>query len=184
MFGPMIVDPPEGPGTLFSGGPKYDVERLLVLDDMDPRWHTLEHDAGMCGLDVGLNRFDPKYFLANGVFNNRTTTDPRVVINAKLGQTILIRLLNASYSVLETTIGLPGICHSMDGCSLGTEPWSSPLPLPANRPFTMSSAQRRDIIIRPTARGTFPVRFRFLHWVNGKVQDNGRGIVDTRIIVS
>ena len=185
MFGMLIVDPPEGPGTLFSGGPKYDVERILCLDDMDPRWHeNANHNAGMCGEDEGLNRFEPKYFLANGVFNNRTTTDPRVVINAKLGQTILIRLLNASYSVLETTIGLPGVCHAMDGCALGLEPWCSPLPLPANRPFIMSTAQRRDIIIRPTARGTFPIRHRFLHWVNGQVQDSGRGIVDTRIIVT
>jgi hypothetical protein len=48
----------------------------------------------------------------------------------------------------------------------------------------MSTAQRRDIIIRPTARGTFPIRHRFLHWVNGQVQDGGRGIVDTRIIVT
>lgn len=185
MFGMLIVDPPEGPGTLFSGGPKYDVEKIWCIDDMDPRWHLIDqHDAGMCGEDVGLNRFDPKYFLLSGVFNNRTLTDPRAVINAKLGQTILIRLVNASYSVLETTIGLPGVCHAMDGCSLGTDPWASALPLPANRPFILSTAQRRDIIIKPTARGTFPVRFRFLNWITGQVQDAGRGILDTRIIVS
>lgn len=185
MFGMLIVDPPEGPGTLFSGGPKYDVEKIWCLDDMDSRWHdNPNHDAGLCGEDVGLNIFKPDYFFLSGVFNNRTTTDPRAVINAKLGQTILIRLLNASYSVLETTMGLPGTVHIMDGCALGLEPWHSPLPLPANRPFIMSTAQRRDIIIRPTARGTFPVRFRFLDWITGQVQHNGRGIVDTRIIVS
>jgi hypothetical protein len=185
MFGMLIVDPPEGPGTLFSGGPKYDVEKIWALDDMDPRWHLIEsHDAGLCGEDVGLNRFDPKYFLCSGVFNNRTLTDTRTVINAKLGQTILIRLANASYSVLETTIGLPGTCYSMDGCALGKDSWNVPLALPANRPFTMSTAQRRDIIIKPTARGTFPVRFRFLNWITGQVQDGGRGILDTRIIVS
>lgn len=185
MFGMLIVDPPEGPGTLFSGGPKYDVERIWCLDDMDPRWHAMDnHDAGLCGEDVGLNRFDPKYFLVNGVFNNRSLTDPNVVINAKLGQTIAIRLANASYSVLETTLALPAVCHSMDGCALGTEPWNAPLSLPANRPFIMSTAQRRDLIIKPTARGTFPVRFRFLHWINGQVQDSGRGVLDTRIVVS
>ena len=60
----------------------------------------------------------------------------------------------------------------------------APLSLPANRPFVMSTAQRRDLIIKPTARGTFPVRFRFLHWINGQVQDSGRGVLDTRIVVS
>lgn len=185
MFGMLIVDPPEGPGTLFSGGPKYDVEKIWAVDDMDPRWHAIEsHNAGMCGEDVGLNRFDPKYFLVNGVFNNKTLTDPKVVINAKLGQTILVRMVNASYSVLETVIGLPAVCHSMDGCELGKEPWNSALPLPANRPFIMSTAQRRDLIIKPTVTGTFPVQLRFKHWVNGQIQDSGRGIINTRIVVS
>jgi hypothetical protein len=184
MFGPLIVDPPEGPGTLFSGGPKYDVEKIWAIDDMDPRWHTMEHSSGMCGEDVGLNRFDPKYFLVNGVFNNKTTTDKRAVIEAKVGQTILIRMINASYSVLETTIGLPGVCHAMDGCALGLDPWNAPLPLPANRPFIISTAQRRDIIIKATAKGVFPVRMRFLNWITGQVQDGGRGIIDTRIVVT
>jgi FtsP/CotA-like multicopper oxidase with cupredoxin domain len=185
MFGMLIVDPPEGPGTLFSGGPKYDVEKIWAVDDMDPRWHAIEnHDAGLCGEDVGLNRFDPKYFLLSGVFNNKTLTDSRAVINAKLGQTILIRMVNASYSVLETTIGLPSTCHAMDGCALGLEPWNAPLAQPANRPFILSTAQRSDIIIKPTKRGTFPVRLRFLNWITGQVQDSGRGIIDTRIIVS
>jgi hypothetical protein len=151
---------------------------------MDPRWHTLDHSSGMCGEDVGLNRFDPKYFLLSGVFNNKTTTDKRAVIEAKVGQTILIRMINASYSVLETTLSLPGVCHGMDGCALGLESWNAPLALPANRPFIISTAQRRDIIIKATAKGVFPVRMRFLNWVTGQVQDSGRGIIDTRIVVT
>ncbi|MEE9269139.1 MAG: multicopper oxidase domain-containing protein, partial [Candidatus Krumholzibacteria bacterium] len=61
MFGPLIVDPPEGPGTAFSGGPTYDCEALWVADDVDPTWRELGHDAGLCGDDAGLNDFNPQY---------------------------------------------------------------------------------------------------------------------------
>jgi plastocyanin len=55
MYGLLIVDPPEGPGKLYQNGPAYDVEAFWVPDDCDPRWHRMNHDAGMCGDDVGLD---------------------------------------------------------------------------------------------------------------------------------
>lgn len=184
MFGVLIVDPVEGPGTLYSGGPKYQVEKVWCLDDMDPRWHELtDHDAGLCGEDVGLNRFDPKYFLLSGVFNNKTTTDPRSVVTAKSTQRILIRLINASYSVVEVTLSCDSTCQGMDGKPLN-EAWCKSYVLPKNEPFYLTSAQRRDLIIGPLPKGTYTAKFRFLHWVTGEVQDNGKGVLESRIIVS
>ncbi len=84
MFGLLIVDPPEGPGRVYQNGPTYQVEKAWVADDMDPRWHAIDdHDAGLCGMDVGLNRFEPKYFALSGVFSNKTMTDSRAVVTAK-----------------------------------------------------------------------------------------------------
>ena len=91
MIGPLIVDPLEGPGVLYSGGPTYQVERVWLVDDVDPRWHSQlggDHDQGLCGDDVGFNRFEPKYFMVNGVFSNKTMTDPKVMAQATLGQKI------------------------------------------------------------------------------------------------
>ena len=110
MFGLIIIDPPDGPGHFLADREgradriPYQVEKIWVASNIDPRWHNeirgRGHEAGLCGEDVGLNRFEPKYFLLNGVFSNRTMEDPRAVVRAKVGDTILLRILNASYSVL------------------------------------------------------------------------------------
>jgi FtsP/CotA-like multicopper oxidase with cupredoxin domain len=185
MLGLLIVDPPEGPGRLFVNGPTYDVERAWVVDDMDPRWHAIaDHDAGLCGLDVGLNRFEPKYFLLSGVFSNKTMTDPRAMVSAKLGQKILIRLLNASYSVLRITLECDATWACSDGHAMGAEPWCDTKLLPAGIPFEMSTAQRYDLILQPPARGTYNAKIEFLHWVTGQIQASGAGVIQTKVVVS
>ena len=40
-------------------GAPYAAESILVFDDVDPVWHKLDHNAGMCGDDVGLDKFNP-----------------------------------------------------------------------------------------------------------------------------
>lgn len=186
MYGLLIVDPPQGRGAVFEGGPRYDVEAFWVLDDLDPRWRELDHQAGLCGEDVGLNLFNPKYFAITGVFAPNTLTDPRVVVRAQRGQRILVRLLNASYSTLRTRLGVDALVVGVDGRGLGRpgSPWSRPFTIPANQPFELTSAQRYDLIITPPAAGTYNARFEFLHWITRAIQDNGRGVAATRIIVT
>lgn len=186
MYGPLIVDPPEGRGTLFSGGPRYDVEAIWAIDDVDPTWRELGADAGLCGEDARLDRFRPRYFMISGVPAPRTLTDARAVVRARAGQAVLIRLINASYSVLRMTFGLDATVFGVDGRGLGRPqaPWSRPIPIPAGRVLEMSPAQRIDVIVRPTRAGTFPVRIAFHDWVTDAIQNNGLGIAETRIIVS
>jgi FtsP/CotA-like multicopper oxidase with cupredoxin domain len=185
MLGLLIVDPPEGPGRLYKNGPAYDVERAWILDDMDPRWHQIgDHDAGLCGMDVGLNRFEPKYFLMSGVFSNYTMTDPKTMITAPLGKRILIRLLNASYSVLHVTLGCDAIWAGCDGHGMATVPWCSDKLIPAGTTIEICTAQRYDLILAPTARGTYSARVEFRHWVTGQIQNNGAGVINTKVVVT
>lgn len=189
MFGLLIVDPEvKGRGWLTDNGPQYHVpsEREWVADDMDPRWHEFSHDDGLCGEDVGLNRFEPKYFLLNGVFNNRTMTDARAFATVPAGETLLIRLLNASYSVLRITLGVDAEVHAVDGTTLGQpgKPWNRPFTIPANEPFDLTSAQRRNLLIKPTQKGAINAKMEFRHWITGAIQDNGRGVINTKIVVT
>lgn len=186
MYGLLIVDPPSGPGMVYPGGPRYAVEAAWVADDLDPRWRTMGHSAGLCGEDVGLNRFEPKYFCITGVFAPNTMTDPRVMVRGFRNQPILVRLLNASYSVLRTTLGIDAQVVGIDGHQLGgpDRPWNRPFMIRANQPFELTTAQRYDLIINPTAAGTYPVRMEFLDWVKRRIQNNGAGVAQTQIVVT
>lgn len=189
MLGLLIVDPPQGPGYLQKGdaAPRYDVEKAWVFDDMDPRWHELDdgnHDAGLCGEDVGLNRFEPKYFLVSGVFSNNAMTDKRAMVSAKPGNRILLRLLNASYSCLRITLECDALCVGRDGHGLGMNPWSGTQVLPKNVAFDMVTAQRFDLILTPPSAGTYKAKIEFRHWITDAIQNNGAGVINTRIVVS
>ncbi|NLF32259.1 MAG: multicopper oxidase domain-containing protein [Planctomycetes bacterium] len=187
MYGALIIDPHPpaaetdlaapyvtgGPGYVRRGDDlvRYDVERIWVADEMDPRWHELDKDSGIGDLpfddpddDPGLNIFQPEHFLITGVFHPLTRTDPRIVARAKVGQKLLLRIICAGYTYHRWTLPLDAEVIAMDGRTLGTtgrpgahSPYSYPFVQPAGTPFELSSARRWDLLITPTEAGTFPV---------------------------
>ncbi|MBA2453501.1 MAG: multicopper oxidase domain-containing protein [Chloroflexia bacterium] len=179
MFGPLIVDPPDGPGKAFVGGPTYDVEAIWAPTGIDPRWHTLSHHDGVCGDDVGLNDFNPKYFLINGAPHPKSLTAKDVAVTARVGQTILVRYINAGYFPQRVTFGgLEAEVVASDG-----HPFRD-----ANRQFTSfkkkaqdsSAAERYDFLLRPTKTGVYTAEVKFFHWIHG----NQIGVARTRITVT
>jgi FtsP/CotA-like multicopper oxidase with cupredoxin domain len=185
MYGLLLVDPPNsnGPGApnqppYPDGGPgfirrgneivPYDVEAVWVTDDVDPRWHFLGHDAGFGSgttLDpypsARLNVFEPRYFLITGVpqpWCGNLPNDPLrpgVAATVRAGQTLLVRLVSAAYSLNIFQIsGLDAEIIAMDGRALGQTPYtqySQPLTISAGVPFELTPAQRFDLLIKPTA---------------------------------
>ena len=174
MYGGLIIDPPEGPGTLFAGGPKYDVEAIWACDEIDSSWHNLRWDAGTCGEDVGLNDLNPDYFIISGVDGAQSAlTDTRVAVNMNVGQSLLVRYINAGYYPQRINFGgLTATVYMSDG---------RPLPRPIQVTSLESvAAERYDCIFTPEEAGVYEVTVDFLDWETEEVLGTAR----TRITVS
>jgi FtsP/CotA-like multicopper oxidase with cupredoxin domain len=201
MFGPLIVDPlvhpafPLAPGARrsFIDGPLYDIatETLLVPYALDPRWHTFDHAAGISGEDVGLNRFEPKFFyVVGGLLNGpRPTTDviAPTQLRANLpgtGHPTLFRMLNANYfpsrARFTDTSGKPVemaelIAHDGRAFRDTSRPgMPSPPVRDLGHPLrtdaiAFGAAERYDLLVHPPYKGTFLLHVEFTHWVTGRL---------------
>jgi FtsP/CotA-like multicopper oxidase with cupredoxin domain len=186
LLGALIIDPDplldkiparQGYKRLFTDGPEYKIanERIWALYAADPRFHDMNHAAGLCGEDVGLNRFEPKYFLinnraqVNGAISpaefagtqpappRPPITDPKIAITAKRGEAALIRVIQAQYHL--TTITFGGVTAQLWGSDGRPfrETWAykgenetgktTRKLLAPGQPFDMSPAERWDFLL-------------------------------------
>lgn len=164
MYGGLIVDPPEGPGTLFSGGPQYDAEVVWAVDEIDSSWHRLSWAAGTCGGDVGLNELNPDYFVITGIdgSGNSAMNAAGVAATVQRGDKLLARYICAGYHPQRIRFGgLTGKIYASDG---------RPLPNPVSvSEIRAASAERYDVIFEPNERGTYLIETDIIHWVTGDV---------------
>ncbi|MGF9647103.1 multicopper oxidase domain-containing protein [Pseudarthrobacter oxydans] len=201
MFGPIIVDPrvgstapPKGTRRHSTDGPLYDIatETLIAPYSIDPRWHELNHAAGLSGDDAGLNRFEPKHFvLLGGTVPTRPRGDRIWAISAMRANVprpgyapTLVRMVNVDYFPTLTRFldaaGNPAeiaelIAHD------GRPFWNTPnpdgpavQPSVAGQPLVTSilksgAAEKFDFLLRPPAAGRYTIAVDFLHWVTGRV---------------
>lgn len=174
MYGALIVDPPEGPGRVYTGGPSYDAEAIWACDEIDSSWRGLDWDAGTCGADAGLNDLNPDYFIISGVDGAQSAqTDSRVAVTIPRGQTLLVRYINAGFLPQTITFGgLTGDIVASDGRAL---PRAVSI-----QSINSVSAERYDVLFTPTTPGTYTVTVDIKHWVTGAVLGTAR----TRITVT
>lgn len=153
MFGSLIVDPiahpafpvPQGGRRAFVDGPVYDIatEALIATYEVDPRWHEVNHAAGLDGEDVGLNRFEPsRFYLLGGTLNGGNGGDGAntggsgssgsgssggsqvlevTEVRARLGELpTLLRFLNGSYFPTRVFFNRPsgGLPPATDGVDI------------------------------------------------------------------
>lgn len=191
--------PDGGPGYAAAFSPAtahvvpYDVEAFWVPDDIDRRWAELNHDAFMQDCDRDdpvdpenftqdgiLNDFRPDVFMLTGVARRQNDSTPFTPANTpalvaprlRVGQSLLIRTLNASYTTTEFTLGIDAEVIAMDGYALGVPPfqrYSRPFLLTSGTPFQLTTAMRWDLLVRPMFAGTFPVTIKFLHSVTNRL---------------
>ena len=176
MYGALIVDPPEGPGTLVSGKATYDSEAFWVVDEIDSSWHNLAWDAGTCGGDVGLNVLNPDYFIITGVDASGSSAMNALPISGQMtvGQKLLARYVCAGYHPQNIRIPaeLNAKCYISDGREL-------PNPV-AMTEFKAISGERYDMILEPTQPGDYVVEFDIVDWITGEVHGTAR----TNVVVT
>ncbi len=195
MYGSLIVDPIEGPGTAFHNGPTYDIaaERVWAVGEVDPTWRDLGHAAGMKGGDAGLNQFNPVYFHINGQFQpmRRGKTNPRRVISNKSvategkvgGEPILIRYAHASYT--RHSIWFEGIDSgklrveviASDGRPFDGLAPNFAQPFELTEPLEAAAAERYDFLVTPLKKGSSKATIVSYDWITGKEL----GVVKTTI---
>jgi FtsP/CotA-like multicopper oxidase with cupredoxin domain len=209
LYGGLIIDPAEGPGYVRALSPQtnhlvgYDTEVVWVCGAHDHRWRDFSHGHGLHKANLlgeldpndpdafpdvggGLGDWKPTVFTMSGaVAKNGSTviTDARAMAKAKAGQTVLIRLLNASYAIQEYTLGADALVIAQDGRSYGVPPYGSysePFWVKAGKPFQLTSAMRHDILVRPTAVGNIPFQVDYWDWLGATL----RGRARTQIVVS
>jgi FtsP/CotA-like multicopper oxidase with cupredoxin domain len=182
MYGALVIDPKRdaslkpGETRAFANGPVYEVEAIWAFGAIDPRWHNLNHAAGLCSTEdaanARLNDFRPRYVLINGSVQPfdlaAFITSPDVAITAKSGQPILIRAINGTY-IPQVVVFRPDIHNpnhtlrpqliASDGRPF-LDPTGHPLPIdvpkqnsnPLNphaglKAFIISSAERYDVLL-------------------------------------
>jgi FtsP/CotA-like multicopper oxidase with cupredoxin domain len=173
MWGGIIVDPPEGPGRVFPGAYPYQVEGFWPSSGWDPTKHDLNHAAGLNGENVGLNRYRPRYFHINGAFGAKALRSPNSMIRARVGQTILIRALNAGYAPATVSFG------GLTGTFVGSDGRRLPTPFQAKQ-WLMGGAERYDVLLTPTTPGVYRGRYEHQDYLTGKVI----GVVEAEIVVT
>ena len=92
---------------------------------------------------------------------NSGKTGTQVSVNAQVGQTILLRCLDAAYNNLRVTLPVDAVIIAWDGRPLGVPPFGAynhAFVVPKNTPMTTSVARRFDALIKaeaPTPSNTF-----------------------------
>jgi FtsP/CotA-like multicopper oxidase with cupredoxin domain len=166
----------------------HNMQACNPADPADPGTFYVFGTATTMG-EFELNDFRQDIFTVSGVVMDVGEGPPfvgvidnaAIRIDANAGQTVLLRYINASYSIQELTLPVPATVIAWDGHPLGIggfHDFAPPYVVPAGTPIRTTSARRMDLIVQG---GVGQAEIRTYDWVRG-VPDGLVGI--TRIPVS
>ncbi|MFC5446821.1 stalk domain-containing protein [Paenibacillus aestuarii] len=145
MHGAFIVKAKDGANQAWTGGPNYDKDYTFVLNEIDPVWHK----AVETGAPYDRTEFHPRYWTINGKAYPDTEGDPTTLITGKVGETVLVRIINSGYQ--SHAMHLHGH-HFQVIASDGR-----PLPAPLEKDTVeVGPGERYDLLITFTQSGDFP----------------------------
>ena len=108
---------------------------------------------------------------------NSGVTGMQVSINAKVNQTILVRILCAAYSRIKVTFPVDVIVIALDGRALGVPPfgkYNHAYKVAAGTPIAMTTAQRYDVLFKSDRPLNVYAQVEFRHLLSNNFLLNGR----------
>jgi FtsP/CotA-like multicopper oxidase with cupredoxin domain len=90
LSGPLVVMPTNGSNTLYSGGPGFDRQYTLVLNELDDRLNA----AVAAGGSYDMANYEPNYYFVNGLSYPDTASDSDTLVAMNVGEDVAIRFIN------------------------------------------------------------------------------------------
>jgi FtsP/CotA-like multicopper oxidase with cupredoxin domain len=90
LSGPMVVMPEDGSQTLYGGGPYFDRQYTLVLNELDDRLNAAVYDEE----PYNMADYEPNYFFVNGLSYPNTAQDSDTLVAMRVGENVAIRFIN------------------------------------------------------------------------------------------
>ncbi|WP_211748025.1 multicopper oxidase domain-containing protein [Paenibacillus sp. Marseille-Q4541] len=151
MTGAFIVKAKDGVNTAWTGGPAYNKEYTFMLNEIDPVWHKAVEE----GKKYDRTSFHPTYFTMNGKAYPDTETDPTTMIEGKLGEKVLVRLINTGYQ--PHSMHLHG--YHFEVIASDGRPLASAL---VKDTVNIGPGERYDLLITFDQDGTYPFHSHYI----------------------
>lgn len=163
LYGALIVQSAADASSAYPNTPLFNKQYTFVLSEMDSVEHQREYDTlHKGGPAVSWSNYQPDYFLMNGRAYPDTMMDPMDSINGTVGQTVLVRLINAGSEVhMMHTHGFHFLVIGANGRKLDHLYYKDTL--------LIKPGERYDIILRLNQVG----RFMFHDHIDEDTTNNG-----------
>ena len=90
LSGPLVVMPADGTDSLYRGGPAFDRQYTLVLNELDDRLNAAVYN----GQPYDMADYEPNYFFVNGLSYPETAKDDDTLVKINVGEKVAIRFIN------------------------------------------------------------------------------------------
>lgn len=145
MTGAFIVKAKNGANTAWTSGPAFTKEYTFMLNEIDPVWHKAVEE----GKKYDRTTFHPTYFTINGKAYPDTEKDPTTMIDGKIGDKVLVRLINTGYQ--SHSMHLHG--YHFEVIASDGRPLASPL---VKDTVNVAPGERYDLLITFDQDGSYP----------------------------
>ena len=176
MYGLIIVRPPNGSYTTYTGGDSFDNELPLFMSEIDTTWHRdsvllHDHDTSLSIHLVDIPDYDPQHFLVNG-FSDQQIVQNQIALNTNVGKVSYVRLANIGY--FGTRIIFPSALNAKIVTSDGR-----PLPNPEiNDTVYVYPGERYGVLVEPSTPLMDSITIEYINMNNSVVKGVQKVAVD------